>query len=214
MGNDQDRSLNLIPHLFENADQAVETPEVNTCLRLIKDGKLCSSCRDHGDLNTLQFSSGKTVIDGGNITTGYLSADRIKGGTIDATTINVTNLNANNITSGSFGSDRIANGAITSTKYGRGSIGSDAIGTNAVINRHIQSGSIYPSTCNDTINGYFADVIYTQKVYAGTATAEYMRATYLYGDEFSIGNYQEGALVGHTRVKLLDKDQATQVVGV
>ena len=159
-------------------------------------------------------TSGKTTINGDNITTGYLSADRIKGGTIDATTINVTNLNANNITSGSFGSDRIANGAITSTKYGIRSIGSDAIGTDAVINRHIQSGSIYPSTCNDTINGYFADVIYTQKVYAGAATAQYMRATYLYGDEFSIGSYQEGALVGHTRVKLLDKDQATQVVGV
>ena len=162
------------------------------------------------DLST----SGKTTIDGGNIVTGYMSADRIRGGTIDATTINVTNLNANNITSGSFGSDRIANGAITSTKYGRRSIGSDAIGTDAVINRHIQSGSIYPSTCNDTINGYFADVIYTQKVYAGAATAQYMRATYLYGDEFSIGNYLGGTLVGHTRVKLLDKDKATQVVGV
>lgn len=45
------------------------------------------------------------------------------------------------------------------------------IGTDAVVNRHITAGSIYPSTCNSTINGYFADVIYANKVFAGSATA-------------------------------------------
>ena len=51
------------------------------------------------------------------------------------------------------------------------SVSGEQIGTDAIINRHITSGSIRPSTCNDTINGYFADVIYANKVFAGSATA-------------------------------------------
>ena len=49
------------------------------------------------------------------------------------------------------------------------------IGTDAVANRHIISGSIYPSTCNSTINGYFADVIYANKVFAGKAEIDSLK---------------------------------------
>ena len=49
------------------------------------------------------------------------------------------------------------------------SVGGGQIGTDAIVNRHITSGSIYPSTCNSTINGYFADVIYANKVLTGQA---------------------------------------------
>lgn len=131
-------------------------------------------------------TAGKTTINGSNITTGQinanlittgsLSADRIKGGTIDADYINVTNLSAGSITSGQFGSGRIADGAIINSKIGSLAVSGGNIATDAIINRHITSGSIAPSTCNNTINGYFADIIYANKVFAGTATADYLGA--------------------------------------
>ena len=52
------------------------------------------------------------------------------------------------------------------------SVGGGQIGTDAIVNRHITSGSVYPSTCNSTINGYFADVIYANKVFAGNAVID------------------------------------------
>lgn len=52
------------------------------------------------------------------------------------------------------------------------SVGGGQIGTDAIVNRHITSGSVHPSTCNDTINGYFADVIYANKVFAGNAVID------------------------------------------
>lgn len=53
-------------------------------------------------------TSGSTVINGSNITTGYISANRISGGTIDADTINVKNLNASNLTKGLINANRIS----------------------------------------------------------------------------------------------------------
>ena len=53
-------------------------------------------------------TSGSTTINGSNITTGYISADRISGGTIDADTINVSNLNAANLTKGLISANRIS----------------------------------------------------------------------------------------------------------
>lgn len=53
-------------------------------------------------------TSGSTVINGSNITTGYISANRISGGTIDADTINVNNLNASNLTKGLINANRIS----------------------------------------------------------------------------------------------------------
>ena len=53
-------------------------------------------------------TSGSTTINGSNITTGYISADRISGGTIDANTINVDNLNAANLTKGLINANRIS----------------------------------------------------------------------------------------------------------
>lgn len=55
------------------------------------------------------------------------------------------------------------------------SVGGGQIGTDAIVNRHIASGSIAPSTCNSTINGYFADVIYANKVFAGNATITHLK---------------------------------------
>ena len=56
------------------------------------------------------------------------------------------------------------------------SVSGEQIGTDAIVNRHITSGSVYPSTCNSTINGYFADVIYANKVFAGSAVIDKLAA--------------------------------------
>lgn len=53
------------------------------------------------------LGDGTTTINGGCITTGTLSADRISGGTINGNIVNVTNINANNITSGTISASRI-----------------------------------------------------------------------------------------------------------
>lgn len=53
-------------------------------------------------------TSGSTTINGDNITTGSISANRISGGTIDADTINVSNLNASNLTKGLINANRIS----------------------------------------------------------------------------------------------------------
>ena len=53
-------------------------------------------------------TSGSTTINGSNITTGYISANRLSGGTIDADTINVNNLNAANLTKGLISASRIS----------------------------------------------------------------------------------------------------------
>ena len=154
-------------------------------------------------------TAGKTTINGSNITTGQinanlittgsLSADRIKGGTIDADYINVTNLSAGSITSGQFGSSRIADGAVINSKIGSLAVSGGNIATDAIINRHITSGSIYPTTCNSTINGYFADIIYANKIFAGSATASSIK-TWVF-------------TLNGTEAVWLDKASATKVLG-
>ena len=67
-------------------------------------------------------TSGRTTINGSNITTGTidaslanitnLSANSINGGTINGNNVNITNLNASNITSGTFSANRINGGTI------------------------------------------------------------------------------------------------------
>lgn len=52
-------------------------------------------------------TAGQTTINGGNITTGTLSADRIYGGTINGSVVNITNLNASNINAGSLSVGRL-----------------------------------------------------------------------------------------------------------
>ena len=52
-------------------------------------------------------TAGQTTINGGNITTGTMSADRIYGGTINGNTVSVVNLNASNINAGTLSADRV-----------------------------------------------------------------------------------------------------------
>ena len=90
-----------------NASQAIQT--ANGFSQRISDAEGNISSIEHTmDGVIYQNSSGTTVINGSNITTGYISANRISGGTIDADTINVSNLNASNLTKGLVSANRIS----------------------------------------------------------------------------------------------------------
>ena len=106
---------------------------------------------------------------------GTFSADKIVGGTIDADQINVKNLNADNINSGSLKSAYLADGAVTNSKLGSYAVEGGNVATDAIVNRHITSGSIRTTTCDDTINGYFEDVIAAKKLLAGQAIITHLK---------------------------------------
>ena len=90
-----------------NATQAIQT--ANGFSQRISNAEGNISSIEHTmDGVIYQNSSGTTVINGSNITTGYISANRISGGTIDADTINVSNLNASNLTKGLVSASRIS----------------------------------------------------------------------------------------------------------
>ena len=90
-----------------NASQAVQTANSFSQRITNAEGSI-SSIELTMDGVIYQNDQGTTVINGSNITTGYISANRISGGTIDADTINVNNLNASNLTKGLVSANRIS----------------------------------------------------------------------------------------------------------
>lgn len=100
------------------------------------------------------------------------------GGTINAANLNVVNINGQNVQEQTIKSAQLGDGAAVNR----------VIATNGINNRCISSGSIYTSTCNAEIQGYFADVIETQKLYAGNAVVGYLRANYVKADYFGFVN--------------------------
>lgn len=108
---------------------------------------------------TLQASQ----IDADNLT---VKAANING-TIQASQIDASNLTVSfaNIT-----------GTIIADKVVANCIETASIQNNAINNSKIDYGAVSPGCCNQTINDYFADVIYANKVFAGTATADYLGA--------------------------------------
>ena len=90
-----------------NASQAIQTANGFSQRITNAEGSI-SSIELTMDGVIYQNDQGTTVINGSNITTGYISANRISGGTIDADTINVNNLNASNLTKGLVSASRIS----------------------------------------------------------------------------------------------------------
>ena len=135
-------------------------------------------------------------------------ADFITAGTLNAENINVTNINGANIKNGTIGSNplasnavteakisssavtnpKISNSAVSSSKLGESSVLSNKIATDAVVNRCIASGQVYPTTCNNTINGYFADVIEFNMLRAGSLVVDYLSAGVISWDHFRMAN--------------------------
>ena len=92
---------------------------------------------DAGDLATKDTigtsDCDTTIISGGKIITGLLTASNIQTGTLDASTITVSNLNASSVTAGTMSAERILLGGqdlqtfSTNTFFGDGSNGSATV---------------------------------------------------------------------------------------
>ena len=208
---DQDGNMTDLKLFAEGLSIKVTNNADNTGASMdLRSGKIALSSTQISFRGLVPFESlktaGQTVINGANITTGFMSADRIRGGTIDADEINVTNLNADSITAGAFSGDRIEANAITASK----------IATDAIVNRHLTSGSVYPSTCNSTINGYFADVIYATKIVTGQMQADNLWTKKMYA---AVSEISALTVAGNTfmidgeNYRTMKKDLATYVIG-
>lgn len=96
------------------------------------------------------------------------------------------------------------------------SISGGKIETDAIENRNIQSGSIYPSTCNSTINGYFADAIYANKVVTGQVQADSLWSKSMYAAIAEISSLTiagNNFIVNGDTYRVMAKDSATYVLG-
>lgn len=96
------------------------------------------------------------------------------------------------------------------------SVGGGQIGTDAIVNRHITSGSVYPSTCNSTINGYFADVIYANKVVTGRVQSEKLWTNRMYAAIAEISSLTVAGnnfIINGDSYRPMKKDAATYVIG-
>lgn len=123
------------------------------------------------------------ITQDGSIVGKFISADTlyVNGANITGT-IKAGAVIAESIKAGSVTTDCLAGGAVTSSKIYDGSVTNDKIGsyavdggniaTDAIVNRHLTSGSVATTTCNSTINGYFADIIEANKLLAGSATID------------------------------------------
>lgn len=171
----------------------------------IKDGYLSTNGQTWGGTNTNGIYFGPNGIQLGK----YFKVD--SGGNLTAYSGKfLGTVQAGNIDYG--GSAGYFDGAGL-TSY---SVGGGQIGTDAIVNRHISSGSIYPSTCNSTINGYFADVIYANKVVTGKTQADSLWTREMYA---AIAEISSLTVAGNTftingdSYRTMKKDSATYVIG-
>lgn len=135
------------------------------------------------------FVLGMTFQDGGTLFANVLkvlniNADNITAGTINADNINVTNINGANVKDKTVGAEKIE-------QY---SLGTTQMLTGGLNNRCFAAGSVSPTTCDSTINDYFADIIETNKLYAGTASVNYLSASFVRAVYFGFSNQTS---VGH-----------------
>lgn len=118
-----------------------------------------------------KFISADTLyVNGANIT------GTIKAGAVIAESIQAGSVTTDCLAGGAVTSSKIYDGSVINSKIGSLAVNGGNIATDAIINRHLTSGSVATTTCNSTINGYFADIIEANKIFAGTATANYLGA--------------------------------------
>ena len=120
------------------------------------------------DLST----SGSTIINGDNITTGTINADLITTGTLDASNVTITNLNADNITSGTINASDITITNINADNITSGTINASDVNVTNINANNITSGTIDTNRINTTeiFNKDSLELKVEDKGYTGTIT--------------------------------------------
>ena len=147
-------------------------------------------------------TSGRTTINGSNITTGTIdgnvanitniNASNINAGTLNGNNVNITNLNASNITSGTFSANRISGGTIN---------GNNVSMTNLSAS-NISGGSLTAGQIN---YNYYNDGWHFLRVGPGYANSPYVDALNVaYGPGISFRNSNSadnpGSQIGYIKI--------------
>lgn len=143
----------------------LDAPELETAVNVIRINKNGIGFSQNGYNGP--FSSAWTIdgtLNMQQINVINFVADIISGGTINADNVNVTNVNGQNIKNYTIPGEKVETGGLD--------------------NRCYASGSVSTSTCDATIQGYFADVIETNKLYAGTGQVNFLTAGYVRADRW------------------------------
>jgi len=94
--------------------------EVSGIMKIVSGSSGIGEFSDAGSLATLDevgaTNCDSTIISGGKIITGLLTASNITTGTLNASNVTVTNLSATNITAGTLSVDRIISDSLTEAK--------------------------------------------------------------------------------------------------
>ena len=102
-------------------------------------------------------TAGETVINGSNITTGYINADRIRGGTIDGDTITVRNLSADSITTGTLNGQTVDMTNINASNITSGILNGNTIPLTNLNANNISNGTLSTSRVNaSTMSGHLS----------------------------------------------------------
>lgn len=121
----------------------------------------------------VDHSKGQTIFDPALYTVAITQDGQIVGAFVTAEGLKVNGANitgtlrANSVIAESIQADSITNGKIAND-----AVDGDCIAKDAIVNKHITSGSVHETTCNSTIQGYFADVITANKIFSGRVQAE------------------------------------------
>lgn len=122
-------------------------------------------------------------------------------GTLTASQIDTKNLTVESANiKGTIVADRVVAGCIETDSIQDDAITNAKLGYSSVSNGVLQSGAVSTAKCNQTINDYFADVIYSRKVFAGNATIPTLKTTNL--------------TVGSIVVDWVDASSAKRVLGI
>jgi hypothetical protein len=145
-----------------------------------------------------------TVIDGGNITTGTLDANRIVAGSITATELGTDSVTTVKIQASAIDTDRLAAGAVVASKIQGGTITANEIASATITGDRLVAGTITATqiaTGTITATEIASATITGDKLVAGTITATQIDVTNLFAQQIQItstgyiqsGNYSPGA---------------------
>lgn len=115
-------------------------------------------------------AGGSTKVDGGNITTGTVSASRLAAGSITASKLATDSVTTVKIASEAITSTKISAGAVTATKLAANSVTASKISANAIDASKIQTNSITANRLS-TIGGF----TFGNSVMTSTSTGGYIR---------------------------------------